>query len=112
MSNETNKALAYRFYEQVLNGRQVHIIDEIAAAGYDEHDPLPGQGEGREGSRTGSTYSSRHWPPRSPSRTSSPRATEWWFAGPTAACAAGRSSVAWSLRTATRSAGSMFGRAD
>jgi len=27
-------------------------------------------------------------------------------------CAAGRSSVAWSLRTATRSAGSMFGRAD
>jgi len=49
MSNETNKALAYRFYEQVLNGRQVHIIDEIAAAGYDEHDPLPGQGEGREG---------------------------------------------------------------
>ena len=23
-----------------LNGRQVHVIDEIAAAGYDEHDPL------------------------------------------------------------------------
>ena len=49
MSNETNKALARRFYEQVLNGRQVHVIDEIAAAGYDEHDPLPGQGDGREG---------------------------------------------------------------
>jgi predicted ester cyclase len=49
MSNETNKALTRRFYEQVLNGRQVHVIDEIAAAGYDEHDPLPGQGEGREG---------------------------------------------------------------
>jgi predicted ester cyclase len=51
MSNETNKALTRRFYEQVLNGRQVHVIDEIAAAGYDEHDPLPGQGEGREGLR-------------------------------------------------------------
>jgi predicted SnoaL-like aldol condensation-catalyzing enzyme len=49
MSNETNKALTRRFYEQVLNGRRVGVLDEIAAAGYDEHDPLPGQGEGREG---------------------------------------------------------------
>ena len=49
MSTDTNKALTRRFYEQALNGRQAHVIDEIAAAGYDEHDPLPGQGEGREG---------------------------------------------------------------
>ena len=49
MSNDTNKALTRRFYEQALNGRQAQVIDEIAAAGYDEHDPLPGQGEGREG---------------------------------------------------------------
>jgi predicted ester cyclase len=49
MSNDTNKALTRRFYEQALNGRQAHVIDEIAAAGYDEHDPLPGQGKGREG---------------------------------------------------------------
>jgi predicted SnoaL-like aldol condensation-catalyzing enzyme len=49
MSNDTNKALTRRFYEQALNGRQPHVIDEIAAAGYDEHDPLPGQGDGREG---------------------------------------------------------------
>jgi predicted SnoaL-like aldol condensation-catalyzing enzyme len=49
MSNDTNKALTRRFYEQVLNGRQAHVIDEIAVIGYDEHDPLPGQGEGREG---------------------------------------------------------------
>lgn len=49
MSTDTNKALTRRFYQQALNGRQTHVIDEIAAAGYDEHDPLPGQGEGREG---------------------------------------------------------------
>jgi predicted ester cyclase len=49
MSNDTNKALTRRFYEQVLNGRQAHVIDEIAVIGYDEHDPLPGQGEGCEG---------------------------------------------------------------
>src|SRR6266542_4070267 len=46
---ETNKALVRRFYDQVLNGRQVEAIDELALTAYDEHDPLPGQREGREG---------------------------------------------------------------
>ena len=49
MSIETNKALVRRFYDQVLNGRRVQAIDELAVAGYDEHDPLPGQREGRDG---------------------------------------------------------------
>jgi predicted ester cyclase len=49
MSIETNKALVRRFYDQVLNGRRVEAIDELAVAGYDEHDPLPGQREGRDG---------------------------------------------------------------
>jgi predicted SnoaL-like aldol condensation-catalyzing enzyme len=49
MSNGTNAALTRRFYDEVLNARQLRVVDEIASAGYDEHDPLPGQGEGREG---------------------------------------------------------------
>ncbi len=49
MSNDDNKALTRRFYDEVLNGRRTGVLDEIAAAGYDEHDPLPGQGEGRQG---------------------------------------------------------------
>lgn len=49
MSTETNKALVRRFYDQVLNSRRVEVIDELAVTGYDEHDPLPGQREGRDG---------------------------------------------------------------
>jgi predicted ester cyclase len=49
MSIETNKALVRRFYDQVFNGRGVEAIDELAVTGYDEHDPLPGQREGRDG---------------------------------------------------------------
>ena len=51
MSTEINKVLVRRFYDQVLNGRQVEAIDELAVADYEEHDPLPGQGEGRDGLR-------------------------------------------------------------
>jgi steroid delta-isomerase-like uncharacterized protein len=49
VSIETNKALVRRFYDQVLNGRRVEAIDELTVADYDEHDPLPGQREGRDG---------------------------------------------------------------
>ncbi|MFF8280987.1 ester cyclase [Streptomyces lateritius] len=49
MSVESNKALVRRFYEEVLNGRRTEIVDELAAMDYEEHDPLPGQREGREG---------------------------------------------------------------
>jgi steroid delta-isomerase-like uncharacterized protein len=49
MSTETDKALVRRFYEEVLNARRIEIVDELVATDYLEHDPLPGQREGREG---------------------------------------------------------------
>ncbi|POX56254.1 hypothetical protein C3489_05915 [Streptomyces sp. Ru71] len=49
VSTEANKALVRRFYEEVLNGRRLEVIDELALPDYEEHDPLPGQGQGREG---------------------------------------------------------------
>ncbi|MFF9815259.1 ester cyclase [Streptomyces sp. NPDC014006] len=49
MSTETNKALVRRLYDEVLNGRHVEVVDELATPDYEEHDPLPGQGPGREG---------------------------------------------------------------
>lgn len=49
MSIESNKALVRRFYDQVLNGQCLEVIDELAVTSYNEHDPLPGQRAGREG---------------------------------------------------------------
>jgi steroid delta-isomerase-like uncharacterized protein len=49
MSVEQNKDVVRRYYDEVLNGREVGVLDEIAIADYAEHDPLPGQGTGREG---------------------------------------------------------------
>jgi predicted SnoaL-like aldol condensation-catalyzing enzyme len=51
MTTETSRKLAGRFYDEVLNGRRLEVIDEIATLDYLENDPLPGQGEGREGLR-------------------------------------------------------------
>ncbi|WP_170198359.1 ester cyclase [Streptomyces chryseus] len=49
MSAETHEALVCRLFEEVLNGRRMEVIDELAAADYQENDPMPGQREGREG---------------------------------------------------------------
>ncbi len=49
MSLEDNKAVARRYYDEVLNGRQVDLVDELATDDYVEHDPMPGQGTGRAG---------------------------------------------------------------
>jgi steroid delta-isomerase-like uncharacterized protein len=49
VSAETNKALVRRYFDEALNGRQVDVVDELAAIDFQEHDPLPGQREGREG---------------------------------------------------------------
>lgn len=38
-----------RFYEDVLVGGDLDALDEIASGDYQEHDPLPGQGEGLKG---------------------------------------------------------------
>ena len=51
MSTETNKALARRVFDEVLNGRNLDLLDEIAASDYVEHNPLPGQGTGIDGIR-------------------------------------------------------------
>lgn len=51
MSTEANKILARRVFEEVLNGRNLNLLDELAAPDYVEHNPLPGQGTGIEGIR-------------------------------------------------------------
>jgi len=50
MSNEENKAMDRRFYEEVWNGGNLAVVDEFVAANYVDHDPQPtGALEGVEG---------------------------------------------------------------
>jgi predicted ester cyclase len=49
MSLEADVATVRRYYEDVLNGRDIETLDLLAVEGYIEHDPLPGQGDRREG---------------------------------------------------------------
>jgi steroid delta-isomerase-like uncharacterized protein len=49
MSLEANKNLVHRYYSEVLNGRNLAVLDDIAAPDYDEHSPFPGQPNGLEG---------------------------------------------------------------
>jgi steroid delta-isomerase-like uncharacterized protein len=51
MSTEANKILARRVFEEVLNERNLNLLDELATPDYIEHSPLPGQGTGIEGIR-------------------------------------------------------------
>jgi steroid delta-isomerase-like uncharacterized protein len=44
---DTNKATVRRYYDEVLNSRNVDVLDELAVEDYIEHDPFPGQGNGR-----------------------------------------------------------------
>jgi steroid delta-isomerase-like uncharacterized protein len=46
MSERGNKAVVRRYYNEVLNGRNIELLDELAAEDYVEHDPFPGQGNG------------------------------------------------------------------
>jgi steroid delta-isomerase-like uncharacterized protein len=48
MSTEHNKQTTRRLYE-LLNAGQVAEVGELVSADYEEHDPLPGQGTGRDG---------------------------------------------------------------
>jgi len=45
--SDNNKAVVRRYYEEVLNQRHIDVLDEIAVEDYVEHDPFPGQGNGR-----------------------------------------------------------------
>ena len=47
MAEQDNKALVRRYYEEVFNQRSVDLVDELAVEDYVEHDPFPGQGDGR-----------------------------------------------------------------
>jgi steroid delta-isomerase-like uncharacterized protein len=47
VSTEQNKATVKRYYEEVLNGRNVDLVDDLAVEDYVENDPFPGQGNGR-----------------------------------------------------------------
>ena len=51
MSTEANKALARKMFEDVLNGRNLDLLDELATSDYVEHNPLPGQRAGIDGIR-------------------------------------------------------------
>jgi steroid delta-isomerase-like uncharacterized protein len=51
MSTDQNKSVVRRYYEEVLNGGDTQVLDEIAVAGYIEHDPIPGQTDHLEGLR-------------------------------------------------------------
>jgi predicted ester cyclase len=48
MTTDENRAIVRRYYDEVLNGRTVAVLDEIAVADYIENDPFPGMGNGRE----------------------------------------------------------------
>lgn len=47
MSGQDNKAIVRRYYDEVLNQRKLNVLDELAVEDYVEHDPFPGQGNGR-----------------------------------------------------------------
>jgi len=49
MSIEESKALVRRYYQDVLNGRRLDVLEQLAVVDYAEHDPLPGQQDGRAG---------------------------------------------------------------
>ncbi len=49
MSLDANKGVVYRFYNEVLNGGNLGVLDELALPDYDEHSPFPGQPNGIEG---------------------------------------------------------------
>jgi steroid delta-isomerase-like uncharacterized protein len=42
-----NKALVRRYYDEVFNERRVDLVNRLAVEDYVEHDPFPGQGDGR-----------------------------------------------------------------
>jgi len=49
MSTEANKASNRRFYEEVINQKQLAVVDEVAGDNYLSHDFPPGLPPGREG---------------------------------------------------------------
>jgi steroid delta-isomerase-like uncharacterized protein len=48
VNEQQNSTVALRLYE-LANAGKIDDIADLVTADYDEHDPLPGQGTGREG---------------------------------------------------------------
>lgn len=48
---DDNVALVTSFYEQVVDGGKLDLIDELMSEDFVEHEPFPGTGEGREGAK-------------------------------------------------------------
>jgi steroid delta-isomerase-like uncharacterized protein len=46
MSEQDNKSIVRRYYDEVLNERNIELLDELAIEDYVEHNPFPGQGNG------------------------------------------------------------------
>ena len=44
---DSNKALVRRYYDDVFNQRNIGLVATLAVEDYVEHDPFPGQGDGR-----------------------------------------------------------------
>jgi steroid delta-isomerase-like uncharacterized protein len=53
MSTEQNKAVVRRFVDEVLNGRDLAVLDELAVQDHVEHNAPPGVEPGVEGLRMG-----------------------------------------------------------
>ena len=49
MGVNENKQVVTTYYESALNGGDVDVLDQLVVSDYEEHDPLPGQGTGRQG---------------------------------------------------------------
>jgi len=48
-ASDTNKALLQRFYDEVVNGRNLDLIDELLADDFVEHEKFPGIPPTRDG---------------------------------------------------------------
>jgi predicted ester cyclase len=49
MSEDANKRVVLRLYEEVGNEGRLEVVDEIASPDHIEHNPFPGQAQGAEG---------------------------------------------------------------
>ncbi len=47
--SEQNKQAVRRFYDEVLNGKNLSVIDELCAADVVDHSAIPGQAPGAQG---------------------------------------------------------------
>jgi steroid delta-isomerase-like uncharacterized protein len=51
MSTTDNRVTVRRYYDEVLNAGKLDVLSSLAVEQYEEHDPLPGQGNGLNGLR-------------------------------------------------------------